>query len=358
MTAVITVTTSDPTAGAIFGTPTTVRLRPRFEGSNICSWIGFKHVNYLVEEAVLEHFRAAGQPARTLYEQYGLGLDIVEIDTRIAHALHQDDLATLTVTPVDRAVSGEFAATVTLDVERGDEDVRAATARVRAVLRQDRRDGPVTEQVPDELASYTVARIDRAPVTEALLDRSMAVPPAQLVAVPNAAPPSGCCGGAGVAGGRGAADPVLAELAGGANSYGWRWRIPYFYCHFTERLQMSGYLRVLEEIVDLFLADRGVSIRTLLDDQNWIPVVPRSTISMLDEALMEEDLYTVFTVEDVFKDLTYTARMDCYVLRDGMLTPTATGSITHGYALIENRRDWRLINFDDRLLTALAPAGS
>ena len=25
-------------------------LRPRFEGTNICTWIGFKHDNYLVEE--------------------------------------------------------------------------------------------------------------------------------------------------------------------------------------------------------------------------------------------------------------------------------------------------------------------
>ena len=40
--------------------PTTTQLRPRYEGSNICTWIGFKHVNYLVEEAVLEHFRQLG----------------------------------------------------------------------------------------------------------------------------------------------------------------------------------------------------------------------------------------------------------------------------------------------------------
>jgi acyl-CoA thioesterase FadM len=122
-------------------------------------------------------------------------------------------------------------------------------------------------------------------------------------------------------------------------------------------MQMSGYLRQLEEVVDLFLADRGVSIHTLLAEQNWIPVVPHSSISMLAEAGMEEDLYTVFTVQDVFKGVTYTARMDCYVLRDGVLVPTATGSITHGYALIENRRDWSLVNFDERMLTALRGNG-
>ena len=56
---------------------TTATLRPRYEGSNISTWIGFKHINYLVEEAVLEHFRASGLPARGLYEAHGLGLDIV-----------------------------------------------------------------------------------------------------------------------------------------------------------------------------------------------------------------------------------------------------------------------------------------
>ena len=36
-----------------------------------------------------------------------------------------------------------------------------------------------------------------------------------------------------------------------------------------------------------------------------------------------------------------------------MLVPTSTGRITHGYAVIDNRRDWHLIEFDDRLTGAL-----
>jgi acyl-CoA thioesterase FadM len=150
----------------------------------------------------------------------------------------------------------------------------------------------------------------------------------------------------------GDADP-LDLLTAGRNAFGWAWRMPYFYCHFTERVQMSGYLRQMEEILDLFVEDRGVSIKTLLDEQNWIPVVPHSRITFLAEAKMEETLYTVFTVEDVFKRYTFTARMDCYVLRDGVLVPTATGKITHGWAVIENRKDWSLVNFDDRLTDAL-----
>jgi acyl-CoA thioesterase FadM len=311
--------------------PTTVRLRPRYEGSNICTWIGFKHVNYLVEEAVLDHFRQTGTPARALYEDHGLCVEFVELDTRISSAFHMDDLVIADVVPSTRAEAGELAFSVSLTVERGGELVKSASAKVRVLLLTDRRGGPA-ETVPEELRPHAAASVDRADPSGN---------PVPLVT------PYGL--GRGGTGG----DPVLDELTRDTNAFAWRWRIPYPYCHFTERLQMSGYLRQMEEVVDLFLADRGVSIKTLLDEQNWIPVVPRSTVTVLQEALMEEDLYTVFTVEDVFKGVTYTARMDCYVLRGGELVRTATGRITHGYAVIENRRDWSLVDFDARMLSAL-----
>jgi len=323
-----TVTTTLP---AVLAAPTTVELRPRYEGSNICTWIGFKHVNYLVEEAVLDHFRQSGTPARALYEDYGLCVEFVDLDTRISSAFHMDDLVTANVVPAAKSDSGELAFNVALTVHGEGKPVRSATAKVRILLRVDRRGGPA-EEIPAELRPFTAASISRP-------DHSAAPLP---VLAPARSPRDA------------ADDPVTAQLTRGTNSFAWRWRIPYPYCHFTERLQMSGYLRQMEEVVDLFLADRGVSIRTLLDEQSWIPVVPRSTIAMIGEALMEEDLYTVFTVEEVYKGMTYTAAMDCYVVRDGVLIRTATGRITHGYAVIQNRRDWNLVEFDKRMLTALA----
>lgn len=315
----------------LLATPTSVQVRPRYEGSNICTWIGFKHVNYLVEEAVLDHFRQSGTPARALYEEHGLCVEFVHIDTRIGSAFHMDDLVTAEVKPVTKSGDSELVFSVTLTVTRDGKPVKSATSKVRVLLRVDQRGGPA-ETVPEDLQRFTAERIDR--------------PDPSGQPLPVVAPPALGRGGIG-------GDPVLAELTRDTNSFAWRWRIPYPYCHFTERLQMSGYLRQMEEVVDLFLQDRGVSIKTLLDDQNWIPVVPRSTITMLDEALMEEDLYTVFTVEEVFKGVTYTARMDCYVLREGRLVKTAEGRITHGYAVIENRRDWHLVDFDERMINAL-----
>ncbi|MEU7134362.1 hypothetical protein [Streptomyces sp. NPDC046261] len=296
---------------------TRLEIRPRYEGSNICTWIGFKHVNYMVEEAVYDHLRQRGFPAGRLYERHGLGVDITDIDTKIKTAFHIDDLATATVRPAPAKGDG-LRFLVEMTVERGGETVKAVVSKVAVQLRLDPR-GHFAQEPPTELAEHVVDRLGAG-------GEPVRVEPG--------------------------ADP-LDRLTAGRNAFGWAWRMPYFYCHFTERVQMSGYLRQMEEIVDLFLEDRGVSIKTLLDEQDWIPVVPHSRITILDEARMEETLYTVFTVENVFKRFTYTARMDSYVLRDGVLVPTATGRITHGWAVIENRRDWSLVDFDDRLLDAL-----
>ncbi|MFE2409446.1 hypothetical protein ACFXDE_14000 [Kitasatospora sp. NPDC059408] len=312
---------TDTAVKALLTTSTATQVRPRYEGSNICTWIGFKHVNYLVEEAVLDHFRQAGLPARALYEEHGLGLDLVSIDTRILHAFHMDDVAEAEVVPWTKDVDGTIGLKVVIRVERDGEVLKAVTSKVRVSLRIDTYLEAAGE-VPALLARFAVAKLGDD------LER----------AAGTAAP---------------AEEEVLASLTAGQNAYAWKWNIPYPYCHFTERIQMSGYLRLMEEGKDRFVADRGISIKTLLDDRKWIPVVPRSDIRILDEALMEEDLYTVYTVEEVFKDFTYTSRMDFYVLRDGELVKTATGRIVHGYAVIGNRRDWSLVSFDQRVLDAV-----
>jgi len=286
--------------------------RPRFEGSNIGTWIGFKHVMYLVEEAVLDHLRQSGVVPRTLYEEHGLGVEIVDSDARIGTALHMDDEVRTEVVSGPPADDGSLVFRTTSYALRSDGPVRAVTATVRVQVRP---------------------------------------------------PGDGATNGGGPArptDGRGAVDMSegdMAEMVSGTNAIVWRWRIPYFYCHFSLHLQHSGYLRLMEEVVDVFLAERGISIRTMLDGQRWIPVVPRAGVRIIADALMEEEIYTVFTVEEIFKNITYTARMDCYVRRGGRLVHTATGRITHGYAEVLDRRDWKLVPFDSRTLAALRGEG-
>lgn len=308
---------------------TVVERRPRFEGSNICSWIGFKHVMYLVEEAILEHFRAHKLAPQHLYEEYGLCLEIVDSAVRILHALHMDDLVRIEVRPVTQVGNRELLFTVQIIINRGGQSIKALTGKVAVIFRQDQSGATVSS--PAELVPYVVSEINRAQ------------------SLPNAPPMFH--DGRGVSG---AEDALIRQVVPkGVNAFVWKWRIPYFYCHFTERLQHSGYLRLMEEVVDLFLADRDISIQKMLRTRHWIPVVPQAQVNILREALMEETLYTVYTVEEIFKNMTYTARMDCYVRRDGALLQTASGRITHGYAKILNRRDWSLVNFDEEVIAAL-----
>jgi acyl-CoA thioesterase FadM len=309
---------------AVLTQPSRMDIRPRYEGANIGTWIGFKHLNYLVEEAVLHHLRQHELSVTSLYHRYGLCIDIVDIDTRILHALHVDDLAIAEVVPDESTKDGRLRFAVSVRREPG--APKAVKAKVVVELRHDTA-GYAAEEPEEWLRELSV---DRLGATQE-------------------AKPIPLKGGS-----------VRDTLIDGTNAFLWTWRIPYFYCHFTERLQMSGYLRLMEEVVDLFLVDRGVSVKTLLDERKLIPAVPHSTIRFLGEARMEEQLHTVFTVEEVFKRLTYTARMDTYVVRDDQLVPTATGRITHGYARIEGRGDWGLVSFDDRLTGALSgtPAGT
>lgn len=312
---------------------TTATLKPRFEGSNICSWVGFKHVMYLVEEAVLEHFRTQGLAPRPLYEEKGICLEIVNSSVRILHALHLDDSVQVHVLPKTKPDADELTMGIELMVKREGKELKALTGTVNVVFRLD--DSVVTAHAgaathDPRIARYTTSRIQRG--------ERKSIPSVNLTREPGVVSPS-----------------VLAALgADKTNSFVWKWHVPYFYCHYNDRLQHSGYLRLMEEVLDLFVADRGISIRTLLENKKWIPVVPAANLQILDEAMMEETIYTVFTVEDIFKDTTYKSRMDCYVERHGGLVHTATGHITHGYAVVDSRRDWSLVQFDAEVVKALS----
>jgi acyl-CoA thioesterase FadM len=307
-------------------TLTVLDARPRFEGSNICTWIGFKHVMYLVEEAVLDHLRQSGLTPRRLFEDHGLCVEIVDSHARIMHALHMDDVVRCEVRPLPTSAGGELTFRVTVHADR-EHPVKAVSATVRVLLR---RTADATTDPPADLAPHTVSEIARG-TAAARDDLGLAPEPTS--------------------------DAIARALLGSDNGLVWRWRIPYFYCHFSDRIQHSGYLRLMEEVVDIFLRERGISIRTMLDRQSWIPVVPSARVEILREGLMEEDVYTVFTVTDVFKGVTYTARMDCYVWRGDRAVHIATGTITHGYAVILDRRDWKLVSFDAPVLDALNGRG-
>lgn len=299
-------------------------LAPMYEGNNVCAWIGFKHINYLVEHAVLNHLKRHGLSSRRLYEEFGLGVDVVDIDTRILNSVHLDDELTAIVTPRENT-KGQWVFRVVLSADGGSKDV---TATVAVALRRDTYIDD-TNSVPPALDPFAVDEIENeSPKGMGSSVSADAIEP----------------------------DDFGRSLAAGPNGISWSARIGYPYCHYNERMAMSGYLRLLEEAKDRFVADRGISVKSLLDTNRWIPAVPHSRITMLAEAQMEETVFVAYNVDEIFKDLTYRARFDCFVLRESIPVRTAVGTIVHGYAQIHRRDQWSLVNFDERVLAALSNA--
>jgi acyl-CoA thioesterase FadM len=283
---------------------TTVRLRPRREGANIRTWIGFKHFMYLAEEAVCGWLRERDLGPQRLYHEYGLGVSVVDSSVLLPAVLEVDDEAFAEVTTT--AVAGRFA--VRLLVPRGGENTVVLRGKVRVAL------PPVVPGAvaPPELAGFAH---DPGP------------PP-----VPVARPPRE------------------------AGTFAWDWRVPYYYCEHSERLAHSGYVRAMEEVVDRFLADRGLSVGHMLDSRGWIPVVSRAGLRILAPVFMEETVHTTFTVGDVVKGVMYDARMDCHVRRPEGWVHTATGRILHGYAVSRGPDAGTLATLD--LSTVAALTGS
>lgn len=267
--------------------PGTCRGRPRYEGANIGTWVGFKQFVYLAEDAVLQHYRDRGTGPGRLFHDTGAQLSFVEHSVRLPGPVFVDDEVWAEAVPVTGAGGAEDTFGVTLTVRRDGQTVPVLKGKVRVAFVAPHG---LTGELPAELAGRVVADL---------------------------------------------ADLRPAAPAPGGFRPGFRWTetIPYPHCQFSDRMQHSGYVRDLEEVVHRYLAERGISIRRMLTERNWIPAVTRSQVRLLADAYLEEELHTVFTVDDTVKDVMFSGRMDCYVVRDGRIVHTATGSITHGYGV-------------------------
>ena len=226
-----------------------------------------------------------------------------------------------------------LSVTLVRDGQNGEE--KLASGRVKVIYCHEDGELGASAPVPDELKPFVKPSLTRPSTRKPL-----------AIGVESAA---------GRADLEGAALAALQAAHGGA--FVWKWRIPYFYCHYTRRIQHSGYVRIMEEVVDRFLDDGDISIATMLRERRWIPVVLSADVEILSEALMEDTIFTVYEVEDIMKDITYTARMTCYVVRGSELVPTATGTIAHAYLHIKDRGiGSEVMPFDERVLRVLRRA--
>ncbi|MBW3667568.1 MAG: thioesterase family protein [Actinobacteria bacterium] len=290
--------------------PVVVTGRPRYEGANIRTWVGFKHFMYLVEEGVLAWFRARGDGPSRLFHEHGLGLEIVDSSVSLPAVLDVDDEVAVEVTPKGQ---GRFG--VRLTVERAGELRTICKARVAVALVQEATAEPA-RPLDGELA--------------ALMRPSVAL----------------------------AADSDIPLRRGPeANAFLWSWPARYFHCHYSDRVQHSAYVRALEEVVDRFLAERGLGVGPLLVERGWIPVVSRARVRLLADVHMGEMVHTTFVVEDVLKAMSYEGRMDCFVERDGRFVHVAMATILHGYAVSRGERAGSLAELDETTVAALLGGG-
>ncbi len=294
--------------------PTVMNSRPGYEGANIRTWIGFKHFMYLVEQAVLQWLIDKGTGARELYLDHGLGAEIVDCSVQLPAVLEIDDAVRAQVTGDGTTPS----LGVQLSVTRDGSEVTVLRGKVKLAL--------VRERTADAHRS--------APEALAALEAASTVAEPQHLRIPAGA-------------------SVESVLTAGSSAFLWSWRAPYFYCHFSDRVQHSGFVRALEEVVDRFLADRGLSVGRMLNERSWIPVVSRARVRLIAAAHMEETVHTVFTVTDVLRGVMFDGRMDCYVQRGDELVPVATAKILHGYAIAAGEGAGGLAELDAEVVAAL-----
>lgn len=284
------------------------------EGNNINMWLGFKHIMYAAEVALLAHLRQAGVGIRTLFEEHGLVAEIVACDGRILHALKLDELLRTEIQPAParRQAPGCLDFAVTHWVEREGKPLKAYSGHLRLRLRRDASLGfaPQTGHASALLPYITDQATDVAP-------RDM------------------------------------AQRADVGPSVSYEMQVPYYYCHGNERMKMSAYLRLMEQADAEFCAARGIPIVRLLDEQRWIPAVPSASVSLLGEVRMNDQLRITYGVVDIVKNFTYKSLFQCHVKRDGEWQPVAIGEIVHAYAEIKSRVDWSMVNFDDRVMAAI-----
>lgn len=136
----------------------------------------------------------------------------------------------------------------------------------------------------------------------------------------------------------------------------WSRRIAYFHCGFFRYMHHSGYLRLLEELVDRYLDHVGMNIGEMCRSRRWIPVVQDHVVEIESPAEMEEEIGSTLRVRRTIGRRLFVADVAWYVVRDGTVVRTARGHITHGYVEV-GYPDWesRLVTLEPWMLERLQP---
>jgi acyl-CoA thioesterase FadM len=295
--------------------------RPCVEGCNVGTWLGFKHVTYLLQEGVLDWLRAHQLGMGPMFETYGLATEVVNCRVRFLKALRVNDLPTVSVKSISKPSERQATFVVGISRQEGTVNLSLAQGRMNVVWRPAGVELGAVAEPPEELQPFI------SPVQPS--------PPERLSAADR--------------------DELPAKLRPRDKISISRWhRVAYPQCCYTDRMQFSAYVGLLEGMVDEFLAEREVSIGTLLRERRWIPVVSRFEMEIAKPVFMEEMLLGVLSIDKVVKNLIFTARLDCYVLRQGDPLRVMTCEIDHAYLQFDSRDvGATIVPLDGRVVQAL-----
>lgn len=290
-----------------------ISMYPKNEGANVENYIGFKHMTYLMEEAIISFLRDLYLSPNVLYKKYGIKIIIKSLSIDILKAINIDDFIEIDICSsmvfnefVIRAYDNNnsfFRGKVGIDIELTNKKVGL-------------------DLLPKEVANF-LNGVLRAKTEESFLEKSIEGNPISY----------------------------LKQLYNSAFIYSKR--IPYYYCNYTKELHHSGYERIIEETVDLFLENKNLSIRSMLDKKSWIPVVSKSKVCLLNKVEIEDIVYIVFDVKNILFNRIYEADIIFFKVKDNKLQEVARGEISHGYSDIKNPQNPELVVLDDEILKAL-----
>lgn len=108
-------------------------LHPLVEGMNMGVWIGFKHVNYLMEHGIGRFLRDRGAGIRSLYWGDGVCVAFTASEVRYEVALTIDEPVSVLVRPKAHG-AGAVEFDVVLVSDRFGAEVRMAHGRYRAAF--------------------------------------------------------------------------------------------------------------------------------------------------------------------------------------------------------------------------------
>jgi len=293
-----------------------IKQRPRFEGCNIETWLGFKHLMYLSEEALLEFFRIHKISQRDLYLKYDVNLEIRFSKIDIIKAVNTDD-------ELDTVVYLDPKSSFPLFIIKSYVgDTLYFKSKIQVLFNVAGNINEIKDINLKQLITKGVESNSRIQVDKEIKLRKE--------------------------------EPleVLKEYFS-SDAFVYKKRIPYYYCHYNNYVLHSGYVRFIEEAVDLFLESRGLSIKRMLQEKKYIPFVSNTNINIIDHAEMEEDIYIVFKVNDVYKDAVYLSNIYFYVKRNEKLQLMAFADITHGYSVIHDKANWNMVTLDQSIVSAL-----